>query len=106
MGGMDIYKTPEEAATAAKAEAEHANVTPQAVMYTSPEGYGSGAEDQGVPGQALLAAQDAQTPAQIAEPQSTPEPGPTPKQEAEAAEEREAEEPKAEEPRKGRRKSG
>lgn len=43
---MDIYNTPEEAAAQAKADAEAAGVTPQAVMYSSPDGYGVGSEDQ------------------------------------------------------------
>lgn len=45
-GAMEIEETPEAAAERAKAEAEEANVTPQAVMHSSPEGHGSGAEDQ------------------------------------------------------------
>lgn len=60
---MDIYNTPEEAAAQAKADAEAAGVSPQAVMYSSPAGYGVGSEDQVTP-----AAEEGTAPVSVPEP--------------------------------------
>lgn len=64
---MDIFDTPEEAAAQAKADAEAAGVSPQAVMYSSPAGYGVGSEDQVTP-----AAEEGTAPVSV--PESVPEP--------------------------------
>ena len=44
-----IQDSPEAAAEAARKEAEAAHVTPGAVMYSAPEGYGTGAGEQFAP---------------------------------------------------------